>query len=184
MLLKAVAVRYAGALYSLSEKAGGVTKLEQDLDLAVATIKSHDGLSSVMRSPTVADAVKRSILHGIFDGKVSSTVLHFLYVLVDKGREGYLETILEVYRERLRGERGEIEATVDTAKPLTAELRKSLISSLEGFTGKKITLVERVDPDLIAGMVVVVGDRVIDTSFRRQLTEIQERLSGVSSKAS
>lgn len=179
MQLKAVAVRYAGALYSLAEKAGGVAKLEADLALVVETLNGHEGLSQSLVSPTVADTVKRSVLAKIFKSKVSDTVLHFLYVLVDKGREDYVGAILESLRERLRADRGEVEAKVSSAKKLTMELRKGLEESLASFTGKKVKLVEAVDPDLIAGMVVVVDDRVIDTSFRHRLAEIQERLSSI-----
>ena len=138
MLLRAVAVRYADALYSLADKAGGLSALEADLELAAKTVDSHDGLRHALMAPTVADAVKRSILSKIFEDKVSDTVLRFLYVLVDKGREEYLGTILDAFRERLRSDRGEVEAHVRSAKKLTAELRKSLEKSLETFTGKKV----------------------------------------------
>lgn len=179
MLLRAVAVRYAGALHALAGKAGGLDKVEQDLILASEAVASHSGLKQALVSPTVADAVKRSVLEKVFKGKVSDTVLHFLFVLVDKGREEYLPTILEAFQERLRAEKGEVEAHVRSAKKLTAELRKSLEKNLETFAGKKIKLTEEVEPELIAGMVIVVGDRVIDTSFRHQLSEIQEKLSRV-----
>ncbi len=179
MLLRAVAVRYAGALHALADKAGGLEKVESDLSLVAETVASHAGLQQALLSPTVADTVKRSVVEKIFQGKVSDTVLRFLFVLVDKGREEYLATILEVFRERLRSDRGEVEAHVRSAKKLTAELRKSLEKSLEAFSGKKVKLTEAVEPELVAGMVVVVGDRVIDTSFRHQLSEIQDKLSRV-----
>ncbi len=177
MLLKAVAVRYANALYSLADKAGGLPKLESDLALAAETVAGHDGLRGALVSPTVPDTVKRSVLEKIFKGKVSDTVLRFLYVLVDKGREEYLGTILEVFRDRLRADRGEVECHVRSAKKLTADLRKSLEKNLETFAGKKVKLTETVEPELLAGMVVVVGDRVIDASFRSQLNEIKDRLA-------
>lgn len=177
VLLKAVAVRYANALYSLADKAGGSAKVESDLALAVETVAGHDGLRHALHSPTVPDTVKRSVLEKVFSGKVSDTVLRFLYVLVDKGREQYLATILDAFRERLRVDRGEVECHVRSAKKLTAELRKSLEKSLEAFAGKKVILTETVEPELLAGMVVVVGDRVIDASFRSQLNEIKDRLA-------
>lgn len=172
-------MRYSDALYSLADKAGGTAKVEADLALVADTLASHQGLQQALLAPTVADTVKRSVLEKIFQGKVSDTVLRFLYVLVDKGREEYLSTILDVFRERMRGDRGEVEAHVRSAKKLTADLRKSLEKSLETFTSKKVKLTEAVEPELIAGMVVVVGDRVIDTSFRNQLSEIQNRLSRI-----
>lgn len=180
MLLRAVAARYADALYTLADKAGGVSKVEADLALVTETVESHIGLRQALVSPTVADSVKHKVLEKIFQGKVSDTVLRFLYVLVDKGREQYLPTILGVFRDRLRDDRGEVECHVRSAKKLTADMRKSLEKSLETFAGKKIKLTEAVEPELIAGMVVVVGDRVIDTSFRHQLGEIQDRLARIS----
>lgn len=179
MLLKAVAVRYADALYTLAEQAGGLEKVEEDLKLISETVSDHDGLNHALASPTVATTVKHSILTQVFEKHVSATLLRFMYVLVDKKREEYLDTILEVFQERLRDERGEVECHVTSAKALTSALRKELEESLESFTGKKVLLVEDVDGDLVAGMVVVVGDRVIDTSFRNQLREIEDRMSRV-----
>ncbi len=179
MLLRAVAVRYADALYSLADKAGGLGKIEEDLTLISETVASHDGLTYALVAPTVATSVKHSILTQVFEKHVSETMLRFMYVLVDKKREEYLDTILEVFQERLREERGEVECHVTSAKALTSALRKDLEESLESFTGKKVQLVEDVDADLVAGMVVVVGDRVIDTSFRNQLREIEDRMSRV-----
>jgi len=179
VLLKAVAVRYADALMALEKKAGGLEKLGQDLELVATTVAEHDGLRQALESPTVDSSKKHSVLRGVFEGKVSTPVLHFLFVLVDKKREEYIPTILEVFQERMREVRGEVACHVRTAKPLTAAVRKELEAGLAAFSGKKIQLTEEVEPELLAGMVVTVGDRVIDTSFRHQLREVEERLSKV-----
>lgn len=164
---------------SLEIKAGGLEKLEQDLSLVASTVGEHESLRSALESPTVASQKKRSVLEKVFASKISPTVLHFLYVLVDKKREEYIETILVAFQERLRDKRGEVACHVRSAKPLTASLRKDLEKSLNAFSGKKVQLTEEVEPALLAGMVVTVGDRVIDTSFRHQLREVEERLSRV-----
>lgn len=179
MLLRGIASRYSEALVLLADKAGGPEAIEKDLELVIGTVEGHAGLKHNLFSPTVATAVKRSVLSGIFKGKVSDTVLHFLFVLVDKGREQYLSLVLEVFRTRLREQRGEIECRVRSAKKLTAAQRKDLEAQLEGFTGQKVILSEEVDPDLLAGFVVFVGDQVIDVSFRNQLNEIRDRLARV-----
>ena len=179
MLLKAVASRYADALFSLAEKAGGLEKVEQDLALVDEALEEHSGLRHSLVSPTVANTKKHSIVEKVFSGRISDTMLRFLYVLIDKKREEYVSTILSVFRERLREERGEVECHVKTATALTATLRKDLEKSLKSFTGKKVQLTEEVSPDLLAGMVVLVGDKVIDTSFRHQLSEIASKLSRV-----
>jgi F-type H+-transporting ATPase subunit delta len=179
MLLKAVAQRYADALLSLEKKAGGLDELEKDLVQVVTTLREHDGLRHALESPTVASSKKQSVLEGVFKKEISQTVLHFLYVLVDKKREEYLETILSVFQERLRERRGEVACHVRSAKPLTSSIRKDLEKSLKTFSGKDIQLTEEVEPELLAGMVITVGDRVIDTSFRQQLREVEDRLSRV-----
>lgn len=179
MLLKAVAVRYADALMSLDEKAGGLDKLEEDLGLVSSTVADHDGLRSALESPTVPSIKKHTVLKAVFEGKVSPTILNFLYVLVDKKREEYLGKILDVFQERLREARGEVACHVVSAKPLTSTIRKDLEKNLKSFSGRKVQLTEEVEPELLAGMVVTVGDRVIDTSFRNQLREIEDRLSRV-----
>lgn len=179
MLLRAVASRYADALFSLADKAGGIEKVEQDLALVDETMTENPGLKHSLVSPTVANTKKHSIVEKVFSGRISDTLMRFLFVLVDKKREVYLSMILSVFRERLREERGEVECHVKTAAALTASLRKDLEKSLGSFTGKKVQLIEEVSPDLLAGMVVMVGDKVIDTSFRHQLNEIAAKLSRV-----
>jgi F-type H+-transporting ATPase subunit delta len=179
VLQKAVAVRYADALLSLTDKAGGLDKLDENLTLVATTIAEHDGLRSALESPTVPSTKKHAVLKSVFENEISPTVLRFLYVLVDKKREEYLGTILEVFQERLRDARGEVACHVRSAKPLTTTIRKELQKNLKKFSGKTVQLTEEVEPELLAGMVVTVGDRVIDTSFRNQLREVEDRLSRV-----
>lgn len=172
-------MRYADALVMLADKAGGLDKLDEDLKTVASAIAEHGGLRHSLESPTVASLKKQTVLKRVFEGKVSDTVLRFLYVLVDKKREKYVATISEAFQERLRERNGEVACHVKSAKPLTPTVREDLEKRLATFSGKKIQMTEEVEPELLAGMVVTIGDRVIDTSFRHQLREVQSRLSDV-----
>ncbi len=179
MLLKGVASRYSDALALMAEQAGGMEAVERDLELILSTVEGHRALEDHLLSPTVATAVKRSVVKGLFEKRISDTVLRFLYVLVDKGRENYLSLIHEVFRAKVQEQRNELACHVRSATSLTGVQEKELKTQLESVTGKTILLTQEVEPELLGGFVVVVGDKVIDTSFRKQLSELQERLARV-----
>lgn len=177
MLLNAVAGRYAQALFDLAKKAGKLDEQLAELLKVQTTFRENGELARAVLSPTVPSVVKKSILRQVLERSLSETTLHFLYVLVDKNREIYLGLIIENYKELLREERGQVEIIVQSATELDAGLKKQVEERMLAYTGKKVDLKYEVEPTLLAGLVIRIGDRIIDGSVRHQLTQIHERLS-------
>ncbi len=177
MLINAVSVRYAQALFQIAKAAN---KLDDQL-LALIKVESifreHASLTRAIQSPTVPSSVKKAILKRVLESRVDATTLHLFYVLVDKDREIYLESIVAAYRDLLRQERGQIEITVQSASELTEDLKKQVDTRMQDYTKMKVDLKYEVVPELLGGLVIRLGDRIIDGSVRHQLTQIHERLS-------
>ncbi|MBT9588872.1 ATP synthase F1 subunit delta [bacterium] len=183
MLLNAIAGRYAQSLFDMAKKKNQLDEQLAELLKVKAELREHPDLLRSMLSPTVPSVTKKSILKQVLENRVSPTTLHFMYVLVDKNREIYLGLIVKAYKELLRNERGTVEVIVQSAAPLEENLVRQVEERMLSYTGKKVELQFEVDPSLIGGLLIRIGDTIIDGSVRHQLTQIHERLSKVGTVA-
>lgn len=179
MLLKTVAKRYADAIYSMAKADKQVDDQLADLQSVEGVLDKNPDLKTALESPTVASQVKKKILKEVFTKEITPRTLHLLYVLVDKGREEYLSAIIEAYEELMRQAQGVVQCHVTAPRALTKKMQSGLEKNLKDYLGRDIELVAEVDENMLGGMVITVGDRVIDTSLDTQLLQIQERLAKV-----
>ena len=176
MIERRIVRRYATALFNAARKAGVVDRVESDLGLVTYTLESMSSLMETLRSPVVPRDRKRTILRDIFADKVHEVTLSFLDLLVEKRRE---EVVLETEPEyvALADEaRGIVKAEVTAAVQLTKQEESQLAAKLSAMTGKTVELSTRIVPEIIGGVMVKIGDTVIDGSIRGQLVELRERL--------
>lgn len=171
-----VARRYAQALYEEAQQKGSVDAVDADVALIGETVGGARDLQLMLASPVVSRAKKASVLKKLFDGKVAPLSQQFLALLVSKGREQLIASIVDAYGS-LRDERlGVVEATVRTAAPLAADDVERLRATLEARSGSSVRMTVHVDPSLIGGLVVRMGDVVYDRSVHHQLTSMREQL--------
>jgi len=176
--------RYASALFAAASKADEVDRVESDLGLVSATLLGGDimsppnrvGLWEALVSPIIPPAAKREILAGIFEGKVSKITLSYLGLLVDKRRQEAIRQTEAEYVLLANEARGIVEAEVTSATPLDEDQEARLAAKLSATTGKNIQLSRKVDPSVIGGLLVQMGDTVIDGSIRGQLAALREQL--------
>lgn len=176
-MVNAIGVRYAQALFDMAKAKNQLDAQLADLIKVQLIFRDHEPLTRALQSPTVPTPVKKSILQKVLHGRVPDTTLHFFYVLVDKGREVYVDSVVESYRELLRQSRDEIKVIVQSPDKLDDNLVKQVEASMKSYTGKKVELEFEVVPELLGGLVFRIGDRIIDGSIRHQLNQIHERLS-------
>ena len=176
MIERRIVRRYATALFSAATKAGVVDGVESDLGLVSYTLESSRGLVDAMKSPLVPASTKREILKSIFGDKVDPITLSYLYLLVDKRREeGMLQTE-EEYILLANEARGMVSADVTTAVELDKEQETLIKAKLSKMTGKTVEIVKIIDSRIMGGVLVKIGDRVIDGSVRGQLAALRETL--------
>ncbi len=170
-----VARRYAQAVYQEAEAAGKAEAVDEGMQSLGESLDASRELDRFFRSPVVSREKKDAVIGALFDGKVDPLIVRLMRLLVEKGREDILPSVVRQYGE-LRDERlGLVEATVRTAMPLEYDETESLRRALEARTGRKVRLRIEVEPELIGGVVVRIGDRVYDGSVRHQLSTLREQ---------
>lgn len=178
---KAVARRYAQALFELAQEKGVLDQVEAEFALVVEMIERDGYLRAVLNDVLIAPAKKHDLVEKAFGGKVSQLVLNFLFVVVRKRREGYLLDMYRAFEDLANEARGVVEVEVRSAIPLPEETTRRLEEKLVDKLGKRVKFQTQVAPELIGGLVVRVGDKLMDGSVRTRLRRMRERL--VSAKA-
>ncbi len=172
-----VARRYAQALYQEGEAAGKAEVIDEGMVSLHESLDASRELDQFFRSPIIAREKKEAVIGKLFDGKVDPLIVRLMRLLVEKGREDILPAVVRAYAD-LRDERlGQVEASVKTAMPMEYDETETLRKALEQRTGKSVRLRIEVEPALIGGVVVRIGDRVFDGSVRHQLTTLREQLA-------
>lgn len=138
--------------------------------------EAEPSFAAFLASPLVTVEQRRDALEAIFRGRSSDLLVDALQVMNRKGRLGLLPTVVETFRREVRDRRGEVDVEVRTAVPLSPELRERVAGAVAGLTGRKPQLHESVDPALIGGVVLRMGDRKIDASVARELERVAGRL--------
>ena len=171
-----VARRYAQALTEEAQSAGSLDAVDADVALVTETLDASRDLRLALTSPIVSHDKKGAILDRLFQGTVSDLSVRFLHLLVQNERDGQIPEILDAYRA-LRDERtGTVEALVRSAKPLSADEAERLKAALEARSGRTVRMTIEIEPSLIGGLVVRVGDVVYDRSVRHQLDSLRGQL--------
>jgi len=180
MLKGAVGSRYAEALYAIAERETAVEAIEQELVAVEALVRENRDLQKMLYHPRITSEDKKSLLSELLSGKVSEVTMEFMKLLVDRQREQFLSDIVEYYVSLANKARNVTEAKIASAVELTSEEKKDLAAMLDKITGKKVETSYIVDPSLIGGVVVRIGDRVIDGSIRTRLATLREHLRQIS----
>lgn len=171
----AVAKRYAEALFDVANSQGQIDAVEKELAGVVGVLEAHPALNNLMQSPSLSIDVKKQQLTDLFGGRVSNTVLNFLKLLFDSRRQ---DAIIGIYNEFVRlvdQALGRVKATVESATPLTEDEVKTLQEKL-GTNGKQVEIATKVNPSLLGGLRVRVGDRVLDYSVATRLERFRATL--------
>ncbi|NLC58043.1 MAG: ATP synthase F1 subunit delta [Armatimonadetes bacterium] len=172
----AVARRYTEALFAAARDAGRIDAVEQDLATLEQITQQSPRVLEVIGNPLVPADRKLQILDRIFSDSVEPITLRLLHLLVEKRRSDVLPYLRGLYTEMANEYRGLLPAYVHSAIPLTTEEERALAARLAALTGKKIQLHSEVRPELIGGVLVHVGDTVIDGSVTGYLRQLRRRL--------
>jgi len=172
----ALARRYARALKDAADARGLLAPVGEDLQALLALLAAEPALDRLLRAPQIAREEKRALLRRVLGRRMQPLVIGLLLLLLEKRRFAELPAIAAGYRELWEERQGILRAEVTTSAPLPGDLRGRLLAALETRTGKRILIQERVDPALIGGAVVRIGDRVLDGSVARRLQEMRRAL--------
>lgn len=176
MLTDQLAIKYAQALYEVAVEKDMLQQSEKQLALVGNALSHHEDLANLLYHPRVLAKVKKEVIIRVFGQELAEHVQNFLLLLVDKRRETILPSIIKEFKNLANTANNIIEAEVITALPLTDEQNVALAQKLSQVTGKNVILKAKIDKNILGGVVVKIGDKLIDGSVARQLKMLQNTL--------
>ena len=170
-----MARNYAEALFQLGERSGNTERYAELLDAVAAAIEQSPRIEAVLMSPRVPKAEKARLLGGALRQTPREFVL-FLQALVRWGRQQILRPIAVEYMALLDQKLDRVRAGVTLARTPDEKLKRTIQEGLSRQLGKQVIPAFTVDPDILGGTIVRVGERVLDGSLRRRMTKLRRQL--------
>lgn len=174
---RGVAARYAKALLISAGKNDCLDGVVTSYAAVSAALADNAGVRSFLEGPQVSEKEKKKLLDEAFGDRIEPTLLSFFQLLIDKNRIEYLQEIAAEFARQAEQAQGFARAEVVTAVPLAADLEEALGAKLKTLTGCEMILDKKVDPAVIGGVKVTIGDRVIDGTLRTELKRLRRSLS-------
>lgn len=174
-----VAKRYAKALFEVAQSSKNVEGVEADLKVIAAALQSNEDFAKFLVHPNIASNDKLDVLNKAFGGTVSETVLNTLGVLVESGRESIIEELLENYVSIANALTGSASAVVTTPKALSDKELDEVAKDFGKVIGKTVRAENVVDPALLGGLTIRVGDRLYDASLSGKLARLEKSLNTI-----
>jgi F-type H+-transporting ATPase subunit delta len=170
-----IARNYAEALFDLGERSGQTQRYADLIDAVAAAVETTPQVQSVLMSPRVPKSEKSRILGAALKDVPREFVL-FLQALVKRGRQQLLREIAAEYHTLLDVKFNRVRAGVTLARPADDSLKQSILERLSQQLGKEVLASFSVDPEILGGTVVRVGERIHDGSIRRRMTRLRRQL--------
>ena len=180
MIKGAVAGRYAEALYEIASGKNLVDQIESELRAIETVLNENKDLQQILYHPQITTASKKELLEQIFKGRISEVTGNFLALLVDRRREAFFGDIVAEFTNLANAARNIVAAQVTSAVELDDKERGKLDQVLAKLTGKNVQTSYTIDRSLIGGVVVRIGDKIIDGSIKTRLATLKERLKAIS----
>jgi F-type H+-transporting ATPase subunit delta len=173
---KSTARRYAEAIFEIADRDGNVETWLEQLQ-TIASVVSDESIVRGLEDPNVPIERRLAALAGAVGSGMVPQMSNLLPLIVRRRRVGMLPQIAREFRRLYNKKAGIVEATAVSAAPLDEHELTALRSRLEQMTGARIELDTRVDPSLLGGIQVRLGDRLIDGSVRGRLERLRNRLA-------
>ena len=167
-------IRYAKALFQLAIDQGELEQSYQDMLLLEAVCAESKEFLLLLKSPIVKTDKKVKIIKEIFEAKINKVTMSFVNIITTKKRENLLASVASSFIMLYKAHNKIETATVITASPLDEELRKQVVGFIENHSDKKAELSENVDERIIGGAIIRMGDKQLDTSVSREISELRQ----------
>jgi F-type H+-transporting ATPase subunit delta len=179
-MMATMAGRYAAALFELAKDQRQLDQVERNLAALAQMLEESADLRRVVLSPVITTDEQAKAFNAILaKAGVAGLVGNFVNLIVRNRRLFALRDMIKAFRALLARERGEVSADVTSAHPLTVEQMQALTDTLRTSTGKNVRIDTRVDPNLLGGLVVKIGSRMIDSSLRTKLNNLKVVMRGI-----
>lgn len=167
---------YAQALFDAAKEAGVVEEVRRELGDFVAALAASASLRNVLADPQVDTAAKHRVLAEITSGG-QPLLANALLLMLERGRFAAVPELRQAYGALATVEEGVVDVEVVSAAELTPETEKKIAARVQEATGRRVQLARRVDPDILGGLVLRVGDMIVDSSVKARIRQLRRRLA-------
>jgi F-type H+-transporting ATPase subunit delta len=167
---------YAAALFEVARAEGTLDEVEDELFRFARSFESDDELRNALTDEMIPAARRQGIVEDLLGGRANPTTVQLISMVVGSGRTRDLPAIVDRLVERAAQAKNLAVAEVRAAVPLSGDQEDRLKAAVANATGKDVTIKVVVDPAVIGGLVVTVGDTVIDGTVRTRLDQLKGRL--------
>jgi F-type H+-transporting ATPase subunit delta len=167
--------RYAEAAFELAGRDDALDAWQEDLAAAAEQL-GDERVARILDNPAIPLAQRDALVVKLLGQRISKPALNLVRLMAQRGRIDSLGHVSRAYDRLLRDHRGIVEAVVTSPEPLTADETAALRTRLAAMTGSTVELRAELDPDLIGGLTVRVGDRLLDASVRGRLERLRDQL--------
>lgn len=171
-----IARNYAEALFELGERHGETEHFATVMTALAGAIELEPKVRVAIESPRVPKARKEQVLRAALEEFVSESFLRFLAAVIKRGRQGLLPVIATQYATLVDEKLNRVRAGVTLAREPDEALEHAIRERLREVTGKDVILRFRKDPAILGGVVLRIGDRIIDGSLRRRMARLRQHL--------
>jgi len=168
------ALRYAKAILNLAKDSNDESAVHEDMQLIAATIADSKELSIVLESPVIKAADKMNVLKATFSSKINNITLGLFNLLQENKRIEMLEAIAKQYTIIYDFDKNIQVAKVTTAVPISPEIEAQVLAKIVALTGEKANLENEVNPSILGGFILRVGDVQYDASISNHLSELKK----------
>ena len=176
-MAKLVSKTYGEALYELAVESKALETIAEEVQLIKQAFAENEELRKVLNHPKISKEDKITLVESIFKGRLSDEVVGFLVLLVSKGRQGELDAILQVFEEKVREYKNIgvvfVTSAIELSEEQQKQIRKKLLNSTKYV---QLEMNYSVDKALIGGLVIRIGDRIVDSSIRTKLSNMSREL--------
>ncbi|WP_299527886.1 ATP synthase F1 subunit delta [uncultured Lutibacter sp.] len=174
------AVRYAKAILSFALEQNKEVQVNEDMLFIANTIEESKDLQLLLSSPIIKSQLKKVAIKEVFSSKITSLSIGLLDLLIDNKRLSILNDVAKKYTVLFDKLKGIEVAIVTTAVPLTEALNKQVLAKVKEITGKESTIENNVNPDIIGGFILRIGDVQYDASIANKLQGLKRQFESES----
>ena len=169
-----VASRYAKSLIDLAGEQNSIEPVRKDIELFLETCRANPELQAILKNPIIGLDKKANILDGIFGDKLNELILTFFKIVIRKGRSEILFSTAKEFINQYNVLKNIVKATVTSASTLSKDNISQIEELVKQSTNGEVKLTLIVDPKLIGGFILKVGDKQFDTSISGKLNKLRK----------
>jgi F-type H+-transporting ATPase subunit delta len=168
-----VASRYAKSFIDLTIEQGVLEQAYTDMKFISDVCKSNHDFVSFLKSPIINTDKKQAVLKEVFSGKLNKVTDTYVMLIADKKRELYLPEIATEFVNQYKLKKQILTAVITSANGIDADIRKKVMELVKGVSSSEVVLEEKINKDLIGGFIIRVGDKQVDASIARKLSNLK-----------